>query len=403
MISVELSAERFARFRLSMVDGLGPIRMRALLAAFADAEQVLGASERALQQVDGIGPKLAAAILASDETDTRTALSRMTQLGARLLFEDDEEYPPALREIATRPPILMARGQILPADRGAVAIVGSRHCTAYGRKMAEQLAQGLALRGVTVVSGLARGIDGVAHEAALRAGGRTIAVLASGLARIYPPEHANLAERVQAQGAIITEAPLEGEPIAGLFPQRNRIISGMSLGVVVVEAALRSGALSTAHHAVEQNRDVMAVPGRVGDDASSGTNALIQQGAILVTNADDVLQHLGPYDNPQRAKVSAVAAKATDSSGTPIASVAPNNSSKQHSNTSPTKTPDAAPPPGLNDIEKQLWLTLGAETLPMEILLDRTGLRASQASTALLMMEMRKLVRRLPGNQYMRV
>jgi DNA processing protein len=222
---------------------------------------------------------------------------------------------------------------------------------------------------VTVVSGLARGIDAAAHQGALKAGGRTIAVLASGLANIYPPEHQQLAEEVAAQGALISEAPLDGPPIGGLFPQRNRIISGLSLGIVVVEAAARSGALSTAHHALEQNRDVFAVPGRVGDLASEGTNQLIRDGACLVRHVDDILEHLGPIEVPA---------------------------------TSQVMPPEVPTPSGLDANQTKLWEAVGTDDVELEVLLDRTGLRASEASASLLLMEMRKLIRRLPGNRYQR-
>ena len=371
MNQAPIDPERFALFRLSLAEGLGPARLRALLDHFGSAERILRANGPQLCRVDGIGPKIAEAIVdGASEQRARDLQERMIRLGVNLVLEADDAYPPGLREIAPRPAVLSVRGAIQPTDRLAVAIVGSRQCTAYGRKVAERLARELAARGITVVSGLARGIDGAAHQAALDAGGRTIAVLASGLANIYPPEHLELAERIVDGGVLVSEAPLDGAPVGGLFPQRNRLISGMSLGVVVVEAATRSGTLSTARHALEQNREVFAVPGRLGDRSSEGTNRLIQQGAFLVTEVDDILNQLGPVEIP--------------------AGQAPEPEAEQ------------APPPSLNETESKLWSAIGGEEPAFEQLLERTGLRASEASTSLLLMEMRKLVRRKPGNRYER-
>ena len=366
-----MDEERFALFRLSLVHGLGPARLRGLLERFGSAVQVLRAGSKSLQRVKGIGAELAAAIIAdSSDAAAHAAYDQMIRLQARMVFESDEEFPAGLREIPSPPLMLMVRGELLPTDRIAVAIVGSRHCSPYGQRIAGRLARDLATRGITVVSGLARGIDGAAHQAALAAGGRTIAVLASGLARIYPPEHLELAEQVVTAGALVSEAPLEGPPIGNLFPQRNRLISGLSLGVVVVEASERSGALSTARHALDQNREVFAVPGRVGEAASLGANRLIQQGAHLVSCADDILDQLGPVE------LTAVAEKAALT---------------------------CEPPAALGDIDRKLWDALDEDGIDFETLLEKTELRASEASSALLMMEMRKLVRRCPGNRYTRV
>lgn len=250
------TSEREAIFKLARTDGLGPIKLRRLLDVFGSAETVLRSSSRDLTATPGVGDTLARAILdRSNDEKIERSISAIHDAGVRVIFEDDEEYPPSLREIYDNPVFLTIRGSIVPTDKLAVAIVGSRRCTRYGLEQAERFAAVLASHGITIISGLARGIDGAAHRGALQAGGRTIAVLASGLSNIYPPEHKDLAEEVASQGAVVSEAPIDGVPVPGLFPQRNRVISGMSLGVLVVEAAERSGALSTAHHAVEQNRE----------------------------------------------------------------------------------------------------------------------------------------------------
>jgi DNA processing protein len=284
----------------------------------------------------------------------------------RVLTRGEPSYPHELAELPGAPPVLYLRGTVLEADQKAVALVGSRRCTAYGRRLAEQLAAGLVHAGYTVVSGLARGIDGVAHRAALQAGGRTIAVLAGGLSKIYPPEHADLARDVQASGALITESPLLMEPMAGMFPARNRLISGLSRGVVVVEAAERSGALITATHAADQGRHVMACPGPVDSLASSGTNALIRDGAILIRNVDDVLEELEGVKIRKPAQTVAKTA------------------------------------PKLEGLHKQIWDLLGDRPRHIDDLVQTAQLPLQQIAGALVLLEMQKHLRRLPGNLYER-
>lgn len=367
-----MDPERFALFQLSMVDGLGSLRLRALLKQFGSAQRAMAATSSDLREVDGIGPAIAGAIRsARDNSSSTEMLKRMQKLGVRLVREADPDYPAGLREIHDPPVLLSVRGSILPMDRAAISIVGTRRCSIYGRRMAERLATDLANRGLVVVSGLARGIDGVAHEAVLKAGGRTIAVLASGLARIYPPEHLDLAERIVRQGALVTEAPLDGAPLGGLFPQRNRIISGISLGVIVVEAGARSGALSTARHALEQGREVFAVPGRVGDATAEGTNWLIRQGATMVTCIDDVMEQIGAVELP----------------ASTLQNVDPGTSRL---------------PASMSPFEQAIFDALDREPIELELLLDKTSVGVAQASATLLALEMKRLVRRLPGNRYVR-
>lgn len=371
--NAELTPEQVCLIRLSLVEGLGPVKTNALLAAFGTAVGVYAAGTSQLASVQGIGNRLASTIKACDEAEARLYADRVRKANCWLLYRDDDAFPERLKQIPDCPALLSIRGTLTEADRVSVAIVGSRRCSAYGRRMAQQLSRDLAARGITVVSGLARGIDSVAHTAALEVGGRTLAVLASGVANIYPPEHKDLAEEVVKAGALISEAELEGPPIGALFPQRNRIISGMSLGIVVVEAALRSGALSTANHALDQNRDVFAVPGRVGDPVSEGCNKLIKQGAIAVTGVEDILEVIGPIETPKSGNLASV------------------------------ETKGEQPPINATDVEKKLWTAIGRDDAEFEDMLSQTGLRASEASSALLMMEMRKLIRRLPGNRYERV
>ena len=291
-----------ATFRLVLVPGVGPRTRRLLLDRFGSAAAVLSAAPSQLREVPGIGPKLTCAIVQAQQADVRSILQDCREHQIEIIADSEAAYPQLLREIYDPPGVLFVRGSLSPQDAIAVAIVGTRHASHYGLRQAERLARGLAAAGITVVSGLARGIDAAAHRGALAAGGRTIAVLASGLLNVYPPEHGELAEDIRGQGALVSESPPHSPPKSGAFPQRNRLIAGMSLGIVVVEAAQRSGALISAEHAMEQGREVFAVPGRVDNCTSRGCHRLIREGAKLVERVDDILDELGPLVQACRAR-----------------------------------------------------------------------------------------------------
>lgn len=358
--------------RLTMVSGVGPLTGRALLERFGTPGRVLDASVSMLRDVPGVGPKLAEKIArARRDFDPAAELELCRQKGVKIIPREASEYPSPLGDIPDPPCLLYMRGAYGPADPLAIALIGSRKCTNYGLRIAERLGASLARVGLTVVSGLARGIDAAAHRGALKAGGRTIAVLANGLAEIYPPEHEGLAREIVENGAIISEMPMRQGPLAELFPRRNRIISGLCLGVVVVEATRRSGSLSTAHHAMEQNREVFAVPGPVDSLASQGCHDLIRDGARLVQTVDDILDELGPLVREVR----------------------------------PTPAEPAVRHPvelTLSDQERSLLGKLDDRPLAVDELIAKTGLTASQVMATLSVLEMRRLVRRLPGHQFVR-
>jgi DNA processing protein len=358
--------------RLTLVPGVGPKTCRTLIEQFGSAREVLEARESALKEVPGVGSKLAEKIArASREVDAEAELALCRKMGVAILKADDEGYPPSLAEIPDPPSLLYVRGKIEPADLIAIALVGSRKCTPYGLRIAEKLATSLARVGLTVVSGLARGIDAAAHRGALNGGGRTLAVLANGLSEIYPPEHEELARDVAASGAIISESPMRQGPLAGLFPQRNRIISGLSLGVVVVEATPRSGSLSTAKHATDQNREVFAVPGPVDSLPSRGCHFLIRDGARLVETVDDILEELGPLVREVKAR--------------------PEEPGIRH----PAEL-------SLTDQERTLLGRLDDHPVSVDELIVGSGLTASQVMATLSVLEMRRLVRRQPGPRFVR-
>jgi DNA processing protein len=357
---------------LTMVAGVGPHTCRALLERFGTAAGALDASVSALRSVPGVGSKLAERIAgARRDLDPTADLDLCRRSDVRLIARGDPAYPPPLGDIPDPPSLLYCRGTLAPSDQLAIALVGSRRCTPYGLRIAERLASALARVGLTVVSGLARGIDAAAHRGALKAGGRTLAVLANGLAQVYPPEHEDLARAVADSGALLSESPMRQVPLAGLFPQRNRLISGLSLGVVVVEATPRSGSLSTAHHAMEQNRDVFAVPGPVDSLPSQGCHRLIRDGARLVETVDDILEELGPLVREVPADDDAPAVR------------------------HPAELT-------LSDLERSLLGHLGGQPVAVDELIGRTGLTAAQVMATLSVLEMRRLVRRLPGHQFIR-
>jgi DNA processing protein len=342
----------------------------AMLEHFGSAAAVLRASVSELMEVPYLGPKVAESLTrALANPNVAKECASIAEHGVHLRVRGRDDYPVNLATIDDAPHLLFVKGELDPTSEKSIAIVGSRACTSYGRRLAERIGHDLAAAGWTVVSGLARGIDGCAHRGALKAKGRTLAVLAGGLSKIYPPEHAELAAEVAASGALITESCMLMEPMATLFPARNRIISGLSRAVVVIEAAERSGALITARLAAEQGREVFAVPGPVDQAASAGTLQLLRKGAILVRNAEDVLEDLKE-----------------------LPSLAPESKELFNETTMPA---------GLDETQQKIWSAL-AERRVVEDLTVELALPISELARQLMTLELKKIVRRLPGNWYER-
>lgn len=276
----------------NLIKGIGAVRMQGLIAFFGDLESAWKAAPSELAEA-GLGSKVIERVVAARaNVDLDRVWEKIESQGVTILTWQDDAYPQRLKEIDQPPPVLYIRGEYLPDDLFAVAIVGTRRVTPYGRQITEELASFLAANGMTVISGLARGVDAVAHQTALKAGGRTIAVLGSGVDKIYPPEHRALAGHIMERGAVISDYAPGTPPEASNFPPRNRIISGLSLAVVVVEAGETSGALITAEFAAEQGREVFAVPGSILAPQSKGTNKLIQNGALPLLSVNDLMQAL---------------------------------------------------------------------------------------------------------------
>ncbi|HBQ38010.1 MAG TPA: DNA-protecting protein DprA [Candidatus Omnitrophica bacterium] len=354
---------------LNLIQELTSLSATRLLEAFGSARAVFQATEEQLRGVERITPKLAERLIAQGRRPEVVAeeLSRARAAGCTIVTRVDETYPNVLRTIHDPPPALYRKGTWSEEDQPAVAIVGSRRASLYGQQTAQRLAYDLALRGVTIVSGLARGIDAAAHRGALQADGRTVAVLGSGLDQLYPPEHHALAEQVTRHGVLLSEYPMGSPPLSYHFPRRNRLISGLSAGVVIVEAAHRSGALITADCALEQGREVFAVPGKVDSITSHGTHHLLKQGARLVTSVEDIVEELG-----------LAATVETVSSRSP-----------------------ATRAEGVTDEEWTLMHHLRAdEPCDVDTLTAKTGWTASACTSTLLGLELRHLVKQLPGKRF---
>lgn len=364
--------------QLQLTTDVGPIRLRTLTAHFGSLDAVLSASVSQLQGVDGIGPRTADAIFRSRTSESvDREIERAQNCGLRIVCLEDSGYPQALRHIPDPPICLYIRGRIEPADCVAVAIVGTRRCSHYGREQAIRFGEMLGGAGFTVVSGLARGIDSCAHRGALQGGGRTIAVLGNGLASIYPPEHEALATQIAAAGAVVSEVPVDAQPTPESFPRRNRVIAGLSLGVIVIEAGKRSGALITARLASDYNREVFALPGRVDrPDLTAGVHRLIREGqAKLVTRLEDVLDELGPVGDVMGC-VSCPSA--------------------------PEAQAEAIQPalPKLAADERSILDAVADGAEDADTIVARTGLPPSRVMSTLTALELKGCVRQLPGHRF---
>ena len=350
---------------------MGPVRLRRLLQVFETPEHILSARGSALRAVEGIGSEVAEQITGWENiVDLSSELARIRDFGAQVITATSPLYSKQLREIHAPPIVLYVWGELNERDQHAIGVIGSRRTTHYGTESAKKLAYQLAYAGLTVISGLARGIDTAAHQGALAAKGRTVAVIGSGLLKLYPPENAALAEKISSgNGAVVSEFSMEIEPDRQTFPMRNRIISGWSHGILVVEAGLNSGALITASQALEQGRSVYAVPGHINAPSAHGSNRLIQQGAKLVMEANDILDDLSIL--LPEAKPSAKAAE--------------------------------RPLPTLTEDERRVYDAIEATETSIDDIATKSGLPSGNVSSTLLRLELKRLVKQLPGKYFVKL
>ncbi len=385
-------ADRVAWLQLRQIPGLGPVLLLRLIRAFGSAQAAWEQSVESLQQA-GLSAALAQKVRQSCSPSARAQaeaeLDQAERNGIRIVLYNEADYPVNLKSIYAPPPYLYIRGELQPQDRLAIAMVGTRSPSRGGLRMAGQLAGALAQRGLTIVSGFARGIDSAAHRGALEAGGRTLAVLGSGVECCYPPENRELFEQLPERGAILSELPLGAPPERKNFPPRNRIIAGLCIGVLVIEAPVKSGALISARAAMEQNRDVFAVPGSVERGLSGGCHQLIRDGATLVENEWDVLQAL-TMEMEQIANEIGLAEEAPSASRRAEATVPQLPVRKQQV-------------PALTSEEEQLWSALGEAPTHIDLISRRSRMEIAQVSRILTGLQLKHLVGQAAGMQFYRV
>lgn len=379
-----------AHLRWALTNGVGPIRFSRLVVQFGDAEKALGASAGDIAAIKGFGANLADTVARErDAANVDSEITAAAEAGARIVCRADDDYPPGLRRIPDAPIVLYVRGELRDTDAVALAIVGSRRCTIYGSEQARRFGELLAGAGFTVVSGLARGIDAFAHHGAVDAGGRSIAVFGGPVSSIYPPENRALAEKLLSRGAWISELPLQAGVRAENFPSRNRIIAGMTLGTLVVEAAQRSGALITARLAIEYNREVFAIPGRVQDPMSQGTNALIRDSsAKLVMSLEDILDGLGEVGHTFQKHAAPPARK-------------PGGTAAGQSEL-PLSTANSQPAGTLSPVEQRVLNAIGLDPILQDQVFGTVEFPPGEILAAFTSLELKGLIRRLPGQLVVR-
>jgi DNA processing protein len=367
---------------LIRANNVGPTTFGKLLKHFGSVDRVLGLSVSELTAIDGVGVKTAEQIARTrNKFDTTAELELAEKLGVWIINFDDKRYPPVLKRIYDPPPVLYIKGSLTRGDNLAVAIVGSRRCSLYGREQSSRFAYLLGSAGFTICSGMAYGIDTAAHRGALSAEGRTIAVQGCGLANVFPPENKKLFELISESGCCISELPLRYEPLPENFPPRNRIIAGLSLGTIVIEAGFGSGALITATSALENNREVMAVPGKIDSPLSKGSHLLMKQGAKLIDSIDDITDALGHIGQQLKDHTAEAAAKSCEKVEAPLFDIAELK---------------------LSDSERAIYNCLDTEPLHLEQIIETTSLGVGSINAGLISLRLKGLIRQLPGNLFLR-
>ena len=397
-----LSNETISLIHLNLIQGVGLKTVQILRDVFGSAEKALQATPDELKKNNQLSPTVCDLLTHKPVLyPIERELELIHTYGCQVITLYDASYPPHLKQIDTPPLVLYVKGELVPEDALSISFVGSRNAKDYGRKVSYRLSYQLAQRGLTVVSGFARGIDASAHRGALEAGGRTIAVMGNGLSLIYPATNKDLAEKITESGALISEFPMGAKPKPRNFPRRNRIISGLTLGTVVVEASNRSGALITARLAGEQGREVFAVPGEIFSELSTGTHKLINNGAKLINSVDDLLNELPPYVLSQvqseTSPVPDMETEPTQEASVEKSPVEPVPSQPSPEAQQPVPTP---PPPDLTPDEKTIFDAIEVPSSHIDTIVRTTQLPISQVSSVLLMLELKGVVQQLPGKQF---
>ena len=402
-----LSQETTNLLHLSLIQGIGPKTVQFLIQIFGSAEKVINATPEELRKIEKLSPTARERLIQKSlGCPLERELELIHEYDCQIITFYDAAYPPLLKEIDTPPLLLYVRGELKPEDTFSIALVGSRQAKDYGRRVSYQLSYQLAQRGLTVISGFAKGIDTCAHRGALEANGRTIAVLGNGLSLIYPASNIGLVDKIVESGALISEFPMGMEPRSENFPRRNRIISGLTLGTVVVEASNRSGALITARLASEQGREVFAVPGEIFSELSIGTHKLIDKGAKLIGTVDDLLEALPLHALRQISALTSTQESKRDGEIPETPSVMKGEFEQSRSNTSKTiatekaETVPAIPPPDLTADEKTVFDAIETPTSHIDTIVRTTQLPISQVSGVLLMLELKGAIQQLPGKQF---
>ena len=399
-----LSNETISLIHLNLIQGVGLKTVQILRDVFGSAERALQVTPDELEKNDQLSPTVCDLLTHKPVLyPIERELELINKYGCQVITLYDATYPPHLKEIDTPPLVLYVKGELVPEDALSISFVGSRNAKDYGRKVSYRLSYQLAQRGLTVVSGFAKGIDTSAHRGALEAGGRTIAVMGNGLSLIYPATNKDLAEKITESGALISEFPMGAKPKPRNFPRRNRIISGLTLGTVVVEASNRSGALITARLAGEQGREVFAVPGEIFSELSTGTHKLINNGAKLINTVDDLLNELPPYVLSQvQTEGSPLPVPDMEAEPTQEASIeksADKSVSPQPSDEAQQVVP-TVPPPDLTPDEKTIFDAIEVPSSHIDTIVRTTQLPINQVSSILLMLELKGIVQQLPGKQF---
>lgn len=391
---------------LNLIRGIGQKTILFLMDIFGSAERILNATPQELRKIDELSPK------ARDSLNRKSLgcplereLELIDEFGCHVITYYDDEYPPLLKQIDTPPLLLYVRGSLKPEDAASIALVGSRQAKDYGRRVSYQLSYQLAQRGLTITSGLAKGIDTCAHRGALDANGRTIAVMGNGLSIVYPAENSKLVERIIGSGALISEFPMGMRPMSENFPIRNRIISGLTFGTVVVEASNRSGALITARLASEQGREVFAVPGQIFSELSTGTHKLIDAGAKLINTVDDLLDALPQHYQDQITTAASVSTSGSELGTITLHGRTPNKRIPQHTDTAAANSKTSDPEdvdykvllPDLTTDEKVVFNAIEVPSSHIDTIVRTTELSINRVSSVLLMLELKGIIEQLPG------